>query len=978
MMTRWFAQVGWLVAGCLASVVQAASAPLPFFEWRSMLATDGSVQTSLVFRSTPGVLYRFEVSQDLQTWTTFGTPIYGLGHEHALALLETSPAPSTPPNPSWAEGWAATPVSLQLQSGESGGWVATWRWLEDERLLSRSGEGDLDPAWQSVPLFSRSGQGFAFYLFHPGGTASAPSVEMEPLSGADEEFWEALADAMPSMNEEVALVPVESALAPPPAPPDPEARRFVRMRLDPELDSDGDGVFDADEFAMAADPQHPDSDLADPFSADRDGNGEPDGWSLDTDGDGIPDIEDSNRHDPQIHWRSTSAPRFAIFQLPPALDPAGNQDTPLQLTHGGAVLYQRGTWFAGAYHPLHLGVPSAGHLDQARPLAMNEKGQILGHGTVTYGEPAEVYVDEKCWWPTPQSPPQRFGDQGVMWTTQDDWSSQFTARMGRLSDAGQFFGDYAVMTALPDGGYEESHQGNALWTLPEKGSFPTAMLGKTTPTLILDDSHYWTYEAPDGGKTTWYQPGGQKVFAKRLARAFVRNPGGTYTGLFYPDHCMIQSTADASSDWKGSQELARCTGFSEQGWALVPQGEVLDGPAGLQYRRDRLWANGQTLSLLDAAPGMDGEWRVSTMNSKGGLLMNRQDPVSGDTHGAVGIPVEIEDDAFATGVDAISVTAKEPDAACEGRVWVMVPAEATEAPKFRIRTTASLLAPLTLINQGPWTWGAQGTEVPLTQTETEISVASAATTSGDYHARLRAGTQDSLSQPLGIKVMKKRTLKVNVWRIRSQIGNAVVAPPELTKFKVDTMLNRVFLNQVNLDFQSSVFDVTLSFDNVGSLGSMPDDGNIGSLDISQDFGIEAFDIRSKIGLGLEDSDAVVNVFVVGGVLSIRVPGAGYDFVSYAKADIARRHCWIIGLQVSEGEIMRSMCHEIGHILIGPGHPDVASNRGPAPLLGTDQSRRLMCSGKLRQVDGTGVLLVKKEWDLIDISLNEILELEGVE
>ena len=63
--------------------------------------------------------------------------------------------------------------------------------------------------------------------------------------------------------------------------------------------------------------------------------------------------------------------------------------------------------------------------------------------------------------------------------------------------------------------------------------------------------------------------------------------------------------------------------------------------------------------------------------------------------------------------------------------------------------------------------------------------------------------------------------------------------------------------------------------------------------------------------------------------------------------------------------LHTMTHEIGHIMIGPGHPDESSknDRGVAPLPGTRHVKRLMASGTINQV-GLSSRLVKGEWDMI--------------
>ena len=73
--------------------------------------------------------------------------------------------------------------------------------------------------------------------------------------------------------------------------------------------------------------------------------------------------------------------------------------------------------------------------------------------------------------------------------------------------------------------------------------------------------------------------------------------------------------------------------------------------------------------------------------------------------------------------------------------------------------------------------------------------------------------------------------------------------------------------------------------------------------------------------------------------------------------------------------MHTIAHEIGHFIIGSGHPDEPAilDQGPAPLNGTELSYRLMVSGRAESRKGRlGLQLVKAEWDAAESNLAEIL------
>jgi len=65
------------------------------------------------------------------------------------------------------------------------------------------------------------------------------------------------------------------------------------------------------------------------------------------------------------------------------------------------------------------------------------------------------------------------------------------------------------------------------------------------------------------------------------------------------------------------------------------------------------------------------------------------------------------------------------------------------------------------------------------------------------------------------------------------------------------------------------------------------------------------------------------------------------------------------------EIAFTTAHEIGHLLLGVGHPDEGGGVAPFPSLPlADHQKRLMCSGP-NKITGVSRLLVKAEWDIAE-------------
>ncbi len=81
------------------------------------------------------------------------------------------------------------------------------------------------------------------------------------------------------------------------------------------------------------------------------------------------------------------------------------------------------------------------------------------------------------------------------------------------------------------------------------------------------------------------------------------------------------------------------------------------------------------------------------------------------------------------------------------------------------------------------------------------------------------------------------------------------------------------------------------------------------------------------------------------------------------SDSATKEAWVNGEKPNMGLVMHTIAHEIGHLIVGPGHPD--ENSGPAPLDPTNltaHKKRLMCSGLNWNEANPGIQLLKSEWD----------------
>jgi hypothetical protein len=366
----------------------------------NVAATNHSVQQSAVFSIAAGARVTIQLSNDLAAWTN-ETSYYSLGGEFVFPMRQFAAPP--PPDPDAPPVSAGPPhianVSLRLQpsSGESGGIVASWPSLDDGRAVTVHLAKYLAPEWLAVPLFFESFDGYEFFVSHPPD-ATAPPAENSVLGEKDAAMLAVLDARLADMNAIVTASAARSRNTPPPAPSSPGSRKFFRaFKTFP--DSDGDGSTDAAEFEIIARRQTAagiaGDDLADPFDADKNRDGIPDGQQLDQDGDQTPDASDAAPQDPTMTAPVGEVPRFAFFPLP------GSQGTPVDINTRGTVLFPRGTWKGGDLKDLEGTKPPK---DDRVATALNDHDQILGQQTREFPDPSNRHAPAGCYWPGRSGP----------------------------------------------------------------------------------------------------------------------------------------------------------------------------------------------------------------------------------------------------------------------------------------------------------------------------------------------------------------------------------------------------------------------------------------------------------------------------------------------------------------------------------------------------------------------------------------------
>jgi hypothetical protein len=262
-----------------------------------------------------------------------------------------------------------------------------------------------------------------------------------------------------------------------------------------------------------------------------------------------------------------------------------------------------------------------------------------------------------------------------------------------------------------------------------------------------------------------------------------------------------------------------------------------------------------------------------------------------------------------------------------------------------------------------------------------------------------------ISTNVRIKSLKRRTLTVNVYPITSAVpGRPDASPvPQLTQAEIQNYFDRVYLAQANLKCQIVLkptvviaWDTTTSGDFTLPFSPLENSPISGDLYFDLQDGADTPEVTSVIsGMTLPNNE--IHVFLLGGCDSVRqlTPVATGAIVTSEEglngyADIANRRCFVAAnkfvpnphlpphlLDIPKKELLNTITHEVGHVLIVHGHPDqynaglenpsapYSHNGGVAPLAMDPflHQRRLMASGFIRS---QGIELVLEEWKQIAI------------
>jgi hypothetical protein len=978
------------VLSCLLLSVAPALARdfRPATHMEHLPAGDSSVKECYVIQTTAGVGYTVQSSEDLTTWTAEDS-FYGLGGEYVVTMRESTPAPPLPPGtPPAVRPPPAKNVSLRMDraSGTAGGTVICWASLDDGGPRKVRIVGEMVSGWNAIPFYAERFGDFDFFIMHQLPTI-APPVENSFLGEKDTAMLASLEENLATMNQQVINSVARARNGPLPGPAAPGSKRFWRVLVNPEVDTDSDGSPDWSEFEIAARVAAGTADgtgvlvpgvTPDPFDSDTNGDGIPDGDQLDGDRDGTADRTDPDSSDNTAFFPLGPIPRYALFPIQTDTLPSTLQPHRLrQINDKGRVLYESATWIAGVW--TKLADPSNDSTGGA--YAINDNDVIIGRGGYQQEAGLEGATQIVYYWNSPQAVPlpvKQFTD--VNQAHAADFAHRYlsnyeVARKPLLSNDGTFTGRTCKWIDLGDGTFAEEFIHFSNWTLPT-GSSNLSTQGQVTDGMRFHQSPNLSWDFKGDS------PPQGKVFAPNPLPDLPFQPLQVYAT---PQGILALPEKDEAGTpklftngaWKDAPLYRHATDMSDDGIAIGRSHGNLTAP---------ILLNGKWVGISRCAPGLTGIWteanvRLTDTTARGWILVQQAPGTTNDR--AVMLPIKIDGvdpdvvppnsspspgappynppEFLSGGVDHTSMTA-DRGTGYVPQIWIMAPSGESKQVRFQSPLNAS--SKLRLLSNFNLEFAP--TEI---KTNDLILQVKALATSGQYTPALKlGGTVDSISSPLMIKIMKKRTLKLAVHPVAlKRAGEDAIYPFRIPsnsvedrndfKQKLTVYLDKVYGMQVNLFFDINVMPaVEVDFDTVAPVG-------VTEITSGPTFTPEMTIACTNPQWPLNLAD--IDIWIVGGTSLAEGSRAyaGMKIGGQIENQPTRQVPYII--VNGSSSVGGVIAHEMGHIFMGQGHPDVKEQNYFARLEGISQEGRLM---KSMFTGNSSCQLIKKEWDQIEVWL----------
>lgn len=748
-------------------------------------------------------------------------------------------------------------------------------------------------------------------------------------------------------------------------------------------DTDGDGSTDWAEVLMAIQGGLPAGLAADPLNADTNGDGIPDGLQLDHDKDGIPDAKDIAWNDAAAAFEIGPVPRYVLFPITNA-QPLYPADPPWQISDKGTVLYSNGTWTAGAWTPLPPGTTDL-KLNSCQAKSINDNNTILGVGNFDVAVGSETaHQLGVCYWPAPGAAPATLSistPDGDIFPSPSYDFAYGDLRYGQvLSNAGAF-----LQNTHRTEGLNYPYQGPGEWTLPgeQPTTHPATVTGSPDGLRYLQGPGLkWGLKVPldANGNPDWTLP----VLGQILAPGQLpdcpfapKNTAALPAGriLAMSDILQKDTMAYYNGAWRESSTYSKAIDISTDGIAIGKNHQQKTAPMLFNGKWEDIsrYAHGVTdpwdtqTTLLDTTPG---GWVLATQGSgtgaKYGVLLPlkveglKPDYIAPEVE--PGDPVPEQPEFLGDGVDSYSASATGGGGKID-QLAIMAPIGGSK--EFRLKAPLNPASSLVIDGGGitiaPSTISSPVARLTLS-TQGEPGISNPALRLG--------GNLASKSSPILIQAIKRRTVRIAVHPVALKRGSDAPHYPSRIpsdsdadrkdfKDRLTEFLDKIYGRQVNLFCDITVLHaVEVDFDTVEPLGLI-------KINYTNTYTPEMtvactnsqwpdnadMDIWILGGTSLDDGGSILAGEKIGG--------------TYGQGD--QVPAIIVDGSSSVGQII---AHEMGHIFMGGGHPDVAEDKYFARLEGNSQENRLM---KQHAISDSEFQLVKKEWDMIDAWLRNHID-----
>lgn len=407
------------------------------------------------------------------------------------------------------------------------------------------------------------------------------------------------------------------------------------------------------------------------------------------------------------------------------------------------------------------------------------------------------------------------------------------------------------------------------------------------------------------------------------------------------------------------------------------------------YSFEPFWYEGARYTSATLIPGLSPLHFApdhAKLTNAGHLVAIELEEAIGRTSISLGSPFSVSDAEWASGVDDLSLQARDATTGVEDRYWIMVPVGGSNT--FQLDSLAGPMQQYELeVPQGQCVPAAATTRQSQIAISALAGPATVQASENTLGLKLSDGVHQSqaLNSPIGLKTMPKRNITAGLWPVKDAAGGGpAIGVDEAFRAELEAELDDIFGKQTNVFFDITLGGpVTANWDvaagaSVGftpATDIVPGDGIFYTTGTSEKLPIITAEGNGELGFDINIYILPVHTLVAGKarVRGLRVTAAG-------QADREERRVWLAGkIQTSEAlrrEVYRTCAHEVGHILIENGHPN--ENGGAAPLPGVDWKRRLMAGGPTQFHPGVAPnkrdkLLVKQEWDAIAETAKAILD-----